>query len=33
MKTAPALLKRTKPWAAYAQSGRSLAAAIRKFLK
>jgi bifunctional non-homologous end joining protein LigD len=33
MKTAPALLKRTKPWAAYAKSARPLAAAIRKFLK
>jgi bifunctional non-homologous end joining protein LigD len=29
MKTAPALLKRTKPWAAYAKSARPLAAAIR----
>ncbi len=33
MKTVPALLARTKPWAAYAKSARGLAAAIRKFLK
>jgi bifunctional non-homologous end joining protein LigD len=33
MKTAPALLAKSKPWADYAQSGASLKAAIQKFLK
>jgi bifunctional non-homologous end joining protein LigD len=33
MKTAPALLAKSKAWADYAQSGASLKAAIQKFLK